>query len=539
MAEKDFRVKNGLITGSNTVTVGNSVYITANGDVGIGISNPSSAQGSKNLVVSADGNVVTKVISTTLNTGWARYELTTPKVNSYVLSGLYENNGTPYYWLNSGAGVTGGALYDMRYHIFRSATGSEYMRITDTGSVSIGNTNPAGKLGIEVANATAQWSYVTSSVGLTNLSGFYVNASNDFEMAVRVANGSLTSVIRSNSNSWLNSAGGNVGIGTVTPTYKLDVSGTARITTSLNVNDIFIANSSGVTILDRTLYSTATMFVETSNKSLSTYILSNQINSGYSNSGISNLAINYVGFDNGTAQFRDTEIYDGKQNLIGKFQGNNSTLYVAGNIYAPGFVDTNNPAYYLDPSGPSILNIVKANKIYDNTDVLYPKLIANLSTTSPTGNSAIQSTDVFSVAGAGYSNFLIVLYNFSPTVSGANTFIQWYGADSYRNSGYTTYTAAFNNAGSGSVSPTDQFQLTWNPSTAANRGWTGNIHIVNPGSSLLNKVWMLDSTGLENTGRLTRVWGGGELALTSPITGFQIYPASGNIYGSALVYGLS
>lgn len=64
------------------------------------------------------------------------------------------------------------------------------------------------------------------------------------------------------------------------------------------------------------------------------YIESNEINSGYNGAWSATdtyeLALNYRGYDGGTAYFRDTIIYNGKQSIVAKFTGSNKSLTLYG-----------------------------------------------------------------------------------------------------------------------------------------------------------------------------------------------------------------
>jgi hypothetical protein len=133
---------------------------------------------------------------------------------------------------------------------------SEKMRINSSGYVGIGTTNPSQKLDVAgdatfdgriYTNATALasvgiagkaiangWAARYDSNG-ANYSGFFFNTNHDASMYLRDDSGNTNVLLRSDTTSYLN--GGNVGIGTTSPSYTLDVSGDGRFggtTTSAN-----------------------------------------------------------------------------------------------------------------------------------------------------------------------------------------------------------------------------------------------------------------------------------------------------------------
>jgi hypothetical protein len=101
-------------------------------------------------------------------------------------------------------------------------TAGTVLAVTDTGLVGIGTTNPAGQLsgtiGLSIVNAT------NAALGLSNGTNHWLNYLSG--TTYRIWNNSVSEVVTILLN-------GNVGIGTTSPGYKLDVSGNGRFTSTL------------------------------------------------------------------------------------------------------------------------------------------------------------------------------------------------------------------------------------------------------------------------------------------------------------------
>ncbi|AXP80831.1 hypothetical protein CJ739_1745 [Mariniflexile rhizosphaerae] len=98
--------------------------------------------------------------------------------------------------------------------------------ITDTGTnVGIGTTTPDSESRLHVVSPSGvtDFTILATSVGVNNWSGFYQDALNNFKIQARDGSGILKANIASSGDSWLN--GGNVGIGTASPSSKLQISG--------------------------------------------------------------------------------------------------------------------------------------------------------------------------------------------------------------------------------------------------------------------------------------------------------------------------
>jgi hypothetical protein len=131
--------------------------------------------------------------------------------------------------------------YQSGNSIFGTA-GSERMRITSAGNIGIGTTSPSSKLTIQDAANT----YVSHFSGLNQTNGVSIgtNASN-----VALIQG-YTRTFSATNNIAINADGGNVGIGTTSPAYTLDVNGTLNIAgnTQHRIGGTpFVATSANVT----------------------------------------------------------------------------------------------------------------------------------------------------------------------------------------------------------------------------------------------------------------------------------------------------
>ena len=290
--------------------------------------------GSDNFVIKSDGKVGIGTTSVTtghiLETRGAVLISSTAGVGN---SHFPYTDGRFYYTADPETGGTGD-------HVFRHYSGGSYveqMRILENGNVGIGTTSPPGHLQVASQNrAVSVLDYGTNNyaeLGFTSLGSdgpaFGILSGYHIYFRTGTSRGGLAS------NMILNSSG-NLGVGTVSPGFKLDVNGT------INAQS-YIRNSSG-TNEQLSLRATGTgtrPYLAFYNYNGSSYVRRGYI--GYPNAGSSTSTINLVS-DSGNVQITGS----------------------GGEVNASPKLSINNGPELSDPSSANYLRITTA---YGNLDL--------------------------------------------------------------------------------------------------------------------------------------------------------------------------
>jgi hypothetical protein len=236
-----------IISGGGDYAVANTydqsvAFFRADGRVSFGRSAPGT-----DLELYRDANTISSIAVRNANTGasaQARFDLNTGTTNSFVVSALLDNSGSPYYTLASGTAVSQ-VVYDFNQHIFRSQSGAtEYARFISNGNFGIGNSAPNAKLQV---TGTANVSGNVAIAGITTFTGNIVLGS--VGLSSNGSFGTAGHVLHSNGTAtyW---AADDAGGGTVTSvaTGNGITGGTITTTGTVSIlaNTGIVANATGV-----------------------------------------------------------------------------------------------------------------------------------------------------------------------------------------------------------------------------------------------------------------------------------------------------
>jgi len=223
-ANVDYK-SSGNSSGSHSFSTGNTerVRITSSGNVGIGTTSPNYA-----LDISKDGGSILNLHrpnSSTAAASFLDFSFNTANATEAVYARIRSD-----VEVNTDSAQGG----DLSFHTANAGTVGEVMRLTQEGNVGIGTTSPVAKLHVVDGSENL---YYSESLG-NGFRGLNLAGTNP---SVRLDGGGDTFVISALNSSlaiWDETASnyrfnilnnGNVGIGTTSPTKKLEVNGQVRI----------------------------------------------------------------------------------------------------------------------------------------------------------------------------------------------------------------------------------------------------------------------------------------------------------------------
>jgi hypothetical protein len=237
--------------GGNWSTSGNNIYNTNTGNVGIGTTTPN-----RILHISTSSNWGSNI---------ATIQITdSASIGSGITLDATGTSGRSYTIFSSASGAAAGAG---KFVVYDTTAGASRLVIDSSGNVGIGTTTPGAKLDVQgnmllgIAGSDASITfpatfsgpvprlrslYMSNSVRLESGPNTYLNIDSSGAILLQTGingvtmnsahpNGAIKFQINSGEVVRI-TTGGNVGIGTTTPAYKLDVSGDIRTTGCLVYN---------------------------------------------------------------------------------------------------------------------------------------------------------------------------------------------------------------------------------------------------------------------------------------------------------------
>jgi len=240
-----------LYCANGATTLAQGMTLTDTGRVGIGVTNPQ-------VLLAAVG---TCTLGTGAGTTTAAYH--TGMVNiiggsTRALLRIENNNsvGSPGIIFGEGGGFT-----EDTQPTIKKVQGTNNLAIMCGGNVGIGNTTPPVKLWVPATSTTTGIGVYNSDVAI--IIGNAAGGTNAGSIQVKSA-GSSSAIGATNYTLALNPDGGNVGIGTASPSVKLDIVGALK--TSTNSTNYVVGTGVAVTINSTTPTTVASATLTTNGK---------------------------------------------------------------------------------------------------------------------------------------------------------------------------------------------------------------------------------------------------------------------------------
>ncbi len=209
-----------LLIGS-TVNNGAALQVTGNGyfsgNVGIGTSSPTQL-----LHIFSSTTSVNTRIESTATSGEASVSILGKNSSGTVRSGSFKYDNSDLLRIGTSSAI------DFRFE----TNDAERMRITSSGNVGIGTTNPQSILDIRSANLP-RLQLVKNGVLAWYLGDTQQDGTNLFSIGTDAGSSRILNINNS----------GNVGIGTISPGYKLDINGDLRVYNTIAGSSVLWVNS--------------------------------------------------------------------------------------------------------------------------------------------------------------------------------------------------------------------------------------------------------------------------------------------------------
>lgn len=324
------------------------------------------------LSVFSDISVGNSTVNTVINSSSISVKSIVANGGVGTTNQVLASNGTGIYWTSPSSGSVAGSNTQIQFNDSGSANATAGFTFDKTSNtVSVGNSSVNTTLNttglninaVTIANTTGVYTGVVNATSHTTGGGYGSATGGAIVNTTTIAVGNSTVNVISNSSVLsvgslsINSSGtttntfqigtglysiasGNVGIGTTSPSYKLDVNG------YVSASRYYLTNTNSV------------------------YCYGDTSGWVFTGSG-------YVYFAQGGASYFATRIQaragisDDTNTTLTLYGGTGGYTTINGSARSPIFYDSNDTNYYLDPASASYLNDLRPNIIYDKNNTSY------------------------------------------------------------------------------------------------------------------------------------------------------------------------